>query len=118
MSYVNISPEELLRVTTKCLSNIENYSGEDDKVSSYLKHSVIPFSKPKKVETRESPRWTYNHCGIITRLDELKSIAENVIRDDQVEDRDVKLSLTIHSELYKLLDKSEDFQPYIFGMRY
>ena len=118
MSYVNVSPEELLRVTQQCLSNIENYNGEDDKVSSYLKHSVIPFSKPKKVETRESPRWTYNHCGIITRLNELKSIAENVVQDELVEDRDVKLSLTTHSELYKLLNKSGDFQPYIFGMGY
>ena len=28
---------------------------------------------------------------------------------------DKHLSLTMYSELYKLLNKSEDFQPYIFG---
>ena len=115
MSYVNISPEELLRVTEQCLSSIENYRGEDDVQKTYYNDWV--FFKQKKSYI-EVPKWTYNHCGIITRLNELKSIAENVIRDESVEDRDVKLSLTTHSELYKLLNKSEDFQPYIFGMRY
>lgn len=115
MSYVNISPEELLRVTKQCLSNIENYNGEDDVQKTYYNDWV--FFKQKKTYT-EVPTWTYDHCGIITRLNELKSIAENVIKDKIVEDRDVKLSLTTHSELYKLLNKSGDFQPYIFGMRY
>lgn len=115
MSYVNISPEELLRVTTKCLSNIENYNGEDDVQKTYYNDWF--FFKRKKTYI-EVPKWTYDHCGIITRLNELKSIAENVIQDRLVEDRDVKISLTTHSELYKLLNKSKDFQPYIFGMRY
>ena len=117
MSYVNISPEELLRVTTKCLSNIENYQGEQNTEHFNRSFSLL---KMRYVNTHytEVPRWTYKHCGIITRLDELKSIAENVIRDKLVEDRDVKLSLTTHSELYKLLNKSKDFQPYIFGMGY
>lgn len=115
MSYVNISPEELLRVTEKCLSNIENYSGEDDVQKTYYNDWV--FFKQKKSYI-EVPVWTYDHCGIITRLNELKSIAENVIRDKLVEDRDVKLSLITHSELYKMLNKSKEFQPYIFGMGY
>lgn len=117
MSYVNISPEELLRVTKQCLSNIENYNGEDNIERFHYEFSIMKMKRVKKSHI-EVPRWTYNHCGIITRLNELKSIAENVIRDGRVEDRDVKLSLTTHSELYKLLDKSKDFQPYIFGMRY
>ena len=117
MSYVNISPEELLRVTEQCLSNIENYSGEDNKTYEYPKTLFnLIFVREKTFTVK--PTWTYNHCGIITRLNELKSIAENVIRDKLVEDRDVKISLTTHSELYKLLNKSKDFQPYIFGMRY
>lgn len=117
MSYVNISPEELLRVTTKCLSNIENYNGEDNKTYDYSKTLFnLIFVREKTFTVK--PTWTYDHCGIITRLNELKSIAENVVQDKLVEDRDVKLSLTTHSELYKLLNKSKDFQPYIFGMGY
>lgn len=117
MSYVNISPEELLRVTDKCLSSIENYSGEDNIERFHYEFSLLKMKRVKKSHI-EIPHWTYSHCGIITRLNELKSIAENVIRDKLVEDRDVKLSLTTHSELYKLLSKSKDFQPYIFGMGY
>ena len=56
--FVNISPEELLRVSIICLEKHQNYNGEDD----------------------------------------------------------IHLSLTMYSELYKLLNKSEDFQPYIFGV--
>ena len=115
MSCVNISPEELLRVTDKCLSNIEKYNGEDDVQKTYYNDWVFFKQKRSYIEV---PTWTYDHCGIITRLNELKSIAENVIRDERVEDRDVKLSLTTHSELYKLLNKSKDFQPYVFGMGY
>ena len=117
MSYVNISPEELLRVTTKCLSNIENYNGEDNIERFHYEFSLLRMKRVLKSHV-EIPRWTYNHCVIVTRLNELKSIAENVIQDKLVEDRDVKLSLTTHSELYKLLNKSGDFQPYIFGMGY
>ena len=117
MSYVNISPEELLRVTEQCLSNIENYNGEDNIERFQYEFSLLRMKRVKKSHI-EIPRWTYKNCGIITRLNELKSIAENVIQDKLVEDRDVKLSLTAHSELYKLLNKSEDFQPYIFGMGY
>ena len=113
--FVNISPEELLRVSVICLEQHQNYNGEDDKVSSYLKHSAIPFSKPKKVETRESPRWTYRDVGIQTQLLRYINIAENKLKDDKCVDRDIYLSLTMYSELYKLLNKSEDFKPYIFG---
>lgn len=117
MSYVNISPEELLRVTSQCLSNIENYNGEDDINRFHYEFSLLRMKRVKKPYT-EVPRWTYDHCGIVTRLNELKSIAENVIQDKLVENRDVKISSTTHIELYKLLNKSKDFQPYIFGMRY
>ena len=55
--FVNISPEELLRVSIICLEKHQNYNSEDD----------------------------------------------------------IHLSLTMYSELYKLLNKSEDFKPYIFG---
>ena len=117
MNYVNISPEELLRVIAKCLSNIENYNGDENIEHFHYEFSFLKMKRVRKSHI-EIPRWTYNHCGIITRLNELKSIAENVIRDKLVEDRDIKLSLTTHGELYKLLNKSEDFQPYIFGMGY
>ena len=61
--FVNISPEELIRVSVIYLEQHQNYNGEDDK------------------------------CV----------------------DRDIHLSLTMYSELYNMLNKSENFQPYIFG---
>ena len=117
MSYVNISPEELLRVCNQCLHNIETYNGEDDVIETYKEFSLLRLRYIKKQYTLK-PTWTYTGVGITTRLEELKSIAENVINDTGVEDRDIKLSLTTHNELYKLLNKSGDFQPYIFGNRY
>ena len=62
-----------------------------------------------------SPRWTYTGVGIQTQLLQYINIAENKLKDDKCVDRDIHLSLTMYSELYKLLNKSEDFQPYIFG---
>ncbi|MBQ0111567.1 MAG: hypothetical protein KBT03_00385 [Bacteroidales bacterium] len=105
----------MLEVTSQCLENIQNYKGEDDKVYEYQKTLFnFLFNNNQKTFT-VVPSWTYKGVGIITRLEELKGIAEEVLKDDKVEDRDVKLSLTTHSELFKLLNKSKDFQPFVFG---
>ena len=72
-------------------------------------------TKHSKSTYKMSPRWTYRHCGIQEKLLCYINIAENKLKDDKCVDRDVHLSLTMYSELYKLLNKSEDFQPYIFG---
>lgn len=117
-NFVHISPEKLLEVVNQCLLNIESYNGEDDKVYKYPKTLFnFIFNNGEKTFT-VSPRWTYNDCGIITRLNELKWVAENVIRDSKVIDRDIKLSLTSYNELFKLLNKDKGFEPYIFGNGY
>ena len=69
----------------------------------------------KKSTYKMSPRWTYTGVGIQTQLLQYINIAENKLKDDKCVDRDIHLSLTMYSELYKMLNKSEDFQPYIFG---
>lgn len=109
--FVNISPEELLRVSVICLEQHQNYNGEDDK--EYECQKGMLWWK-KKSTYKMSPRWTYTGVGIQTQLLQYINIAENKLKDDKCVDRDIHLSLTMYSELYKLLNKSEDFQPYIF----
>ena len=110
--FVNISPEELLRVSVICLEQHQNYNGEDDK--EYECYEGMFWWK-KKSTYKMSPHWTYTGVGIQTQLLQYINIAENKLKDDKCVDRDIHLSLTMYSELYKLLNKSEDFQPYIFG---
>ena len=110
--FVNISPEELLRVSSICLEQHQKYNGEDDK--EYECYKGV-FWWRKKSTYKMSPRWTYRHYGIQTQLLKYIDIAENKLKDDKCVDRDIHLSLTMYSELYKMLNKSEDFQPYIFG---
>lgn len=110
--FVNISPEELLRVSVICLEQHQNYNGEDDK--EYECYEGLFWWK-KKSTYKMSPHWTYTCVGIQTQLLQYINIAENKLKDDRCVDRDIHLSLTMYSELYKMLNKSEDFQPYIFG---
>lgn len=107
--FVNISPEELLRVSVICLEQHQNY---DDK--EYECYKGV-FWWRNKSTYKMSPRWTYRDVGIQTQLLKYINIAENKMKDGKCVDRDIHLSLTMYSELYKLLNKSEDFQPYIFG---
>ena len=109
--FVNISPEELLRVSAICLEQHQNYNGEDDKEYECQKGM---FWWRKKSTYKMSPRWTYTGVGIQTQLLQYINIAENRLKEDKCVDRDIHLSLTMYSELYKMLNKSEDFQPYIF----
>ena len=110
--FVNISPEELLRVSVICLEQHQNYDGEDDKEHEYEKGL---FWWKKKSTYKMSHCWTYTGVGIQTQLLNYINIAENRLKDDKCVDRDIHLSLTMYSELYNMLNKSEDFQPYIFG---
>ncbi len=116
---VCISPQELLRVTTQCLKSIEEYNGEDDKEITYKEFSLLKLRYVSKSYIRV-PLWTYSHCGIVTRLNELKVIAENVLQDNYLKDKDtaIKLSQTTYYELYKLLNKASNFEPYVFGRGY
>lgn len=116
---VKISAQELLRVTTQCLKNIEDYNGEDDKEVFYTEFSFLKLRNVKRGYVKV-PTWTYNHCGIVTRLNVLKVIAENVLQDNYLKDKDtaITLSQTTYSELYKLLNKASNFEPYTFGEGY
>ena len=97
--FVNISPEELLRVSVICLEQHQNYNGEDDKEYEYQKGM---FWWKKKSTYKMSPRWTYTGVGIQTQLLQYINIAENKLKDDKFVDRDIHLSLTMYSELYRL----------------
>ena len=119
-SGVPISPSELLRVVNQCLINIENYNGEDDKKYPHKNMWLarLFLNKPKFEEYVMKPKWTYTGVGIITRLNELKRIANNVLLDNDTECKDIYLSETTYDNLYLLLNKSDKFQPYIFGNWY
>ena len=97
--FVNISPEELLRVSVICLEQHQNYNGEDDKEYECRKGM---FWWRKKSTYKMSPRWRYTGVGIQTQLLQNINIAENKLKDSSCVDRDIHLSLTMYSELYKL----------------
>ena len=97
--FVNISPEELLRVSAICLEQHQNYNGEDDKEYECQKGM---FWWRKKSTYTMSPRWTHTGVGIQTQLLQYINIAENKLKDSSCVDRDIHLSLTMYSELYKL----------------
>ena len=110
--FVNISPEELLRVSVICLEQHQNYNGEDDK--EYECQEGMFWWRKKSTYTK-SPRWTRTGVGIRTQLLQYINVAENKLKDSSCVDCGICLSLTMYSELYKLLNKSEDFQPGTFG---
>lgn len=117
---VPISAKTLREVCGKCLSNIANYKGEDDVVYE-LKNlfiEVILFNKPRLETVTKKPTWTYTHCGIQARLIELQNIATRVLSDSGVEYKIIYLSEDTHTNLYYLLNKSDDFQAFMFGMGY
>ena len=113
--FVKISTDELLRVCKQCAENFHNYNPEKDgEVVTYYEFS---FLRMKRVEKRQimPPHWAYRGCGILTRLKDLSDCAKNVDNDDLILEKCVLLSYDDHVNLYKLLNKDEDFQPYIFG---
>ena len=115
-NYVNTSPEELTRVVDVCLDNIKKH--REGRVT-YQKR-VWSWNKLKYVfeDCFVYKSWAAYGRGIETRLRELKHIAQNVINDDKVIDRDIKLSFTTHDNLYKCYNKDDTFQPYVFGLGY
>ena len=117
---VPISAKTLREVCSECLSNIANYKGEDDVVYE-LKNlfiEVILFNKPRLETVTQKPSWACTHFGIQTRLIELQNIATRVLSDSGVEYKIIYLSEDTHTNLYYLLNKSDDFQAFMFGMGY
>ena len=115
-NYVNISPEELIRVVDTCIDNIKKH--REGRVTYQKK--VWSWKRMKYVfeDYFVYKSWAAYGAGIETRLRELKRIAQNVINDDKVLDRDIKLSFTTHDNLYKCYNKDETFQPHVFGLGY
>ena len=117
---VPISAKTLREVCSECLSNIANYKGEDDVVYE-LKNlflAVIFLSKPRLETVTQKPSWACTHFGIQTRLIELQNIATHVLSDSGVEYKIIYLSEDTHTNLYYLLNKSDNFQAFVFGMGY
>lgn len=115
-NYVNISPEELIRVVDVCLGNIKKH--RDNRIAYQKK--VWSWKKMRYVwiDYLVYKSWAAYGCGIETRLKELRRIAVSVMLDNGVKDRDIKLSFTTHDNLYKCYNKDETFQPHVFGLGY
>lgn len=105
---IEVNPEVLKGLVEECISNRKNYDGSCDVVK---KTQPRMFGLIKGEVTTQSPHWTYDHCGIGTRLLELLDIANSAIRDGAT----VRLTETTYLHLNRLKNKSEDFQPYVFG---
>ena len=115
-NYVNISPEELIRVVDVCLYLIKKH--RDSRVTYQKKQWSWRKMKYVWTDYLVYKSWAAYGCGIETRLKELGHIAQNVINDDKVLDRDIKLSFTTHTNLYKCYNKDDTFQPHVFGLGY
>lgn len=115
-NYVNISPEKLIRVVDVCLYNIKRYRDRD----VTYQQRVWRWKKMRYVmeDYLVYKSWAAYGCGIETRLKQLRRIAQNVINDDKVLDRDIKLSFITHDNLYKCYNKDGTFEPYVFGLGY
>lgn len=116
-SYVHISPESLINLCDYCIKEHQEYTG--DKVSIY-KEKEFSLLKLRFVEhdVMDYPRWAMRDCGLIARLNNLKSIAIAVQNDDKLVDRDIRLTETTYTQLLKMCNKAEDFEPYVFAEGY
>lgn len=116
-SYAHISPESLISLCDYCIKEHQEYTG--DKVSIY-KEREFSFLKLRFVErdVMDYPIWAMRDCGLITRLNDLKSIAIAVQNDKQLVDSDIRLTETTFTQLLKMYNKAEDFEPYVFAGGY
>ncbi len=116
-SYAHISPERLIGICNFCIKEHEEFVG--DKVPVY-KEKRFSLLRMRYVvyDVYDYPRWAYRDCGLITRLKDLRSIAKALLEDDTLVDRDIKLTETSYSELLKMYNKSESFEPFVFAAGY
>ena len=116
-SYAHISPESLINLCDYCIKEHQEYTG--DKVSIY-KDKEFSFLRLRFVEydVMDYPRWAMRGCGLITRLNNLKSIAIAVQNDEQLVDNDIRLTETTYTQLLKMCNKEDDFEPYVFAGGY
>lgn len=110
---VQIDPVRLHKVCRTCLRNIRDYQGEQ---STYEFVTRFSWRKLRKVQYKlwTHPRWVEREAGIITRLQNLKVLAEGALGTSST----ITLTHTTYTELYKLLNKDNSFEPHVFGNGY
>lgn len=116
-SFAHISPERLIYLCDYCIKEHQGFTG--DKVPIF-KEREFSFLRLRFIEydVMSYPRWATRDCGLITRLNKLKSLALAVQDDDSVIDKDIRLTETTYSELLKMYNKAGDFEPYVFAGGY
>lgn len=116
-SYAHISPRSLINLCDYCIKEHQEYTG--DKVSIY-KEREFSILRLRFVEydVMDYPRWAMRDCGLITRLNNLKDIAVAVQVDKGLVDSDIRLTETTYTQLLKMRNKDESFEPYVFAGGY
>ena len=117
-SYMHISPERLIEIVDECLYNIQEqrkkFEWETRKRFNWKKLRYEEY----QIKAYEYTPWSATGIGIVKRLVNLGEIAQSIIEDGKVEDRDIKLSETSYRELMKCYNKDSSFEPYIFAYGY
>lgn len=117
-SYMYISPERLIEIVDECLYNIQEqrkeFKWETRKRFNWKKLRYEEY----QIKAYVYASWAATGIGTDKRLIDLKKIAQCIIEDGKVEDRDIKLSETSYRELMKCYNKDSRFEPYIFAYGY
>lgn len=117
-SYMHISPERLIEIVDECLYNIheqrKEFNWETRKRFNWKKLRYEEY----QIKMFVYAPWSATGIGIVKRLVDLKKIAQCIVEDGKVEDRDIKLSETSYIQLIKCYNKDESFAPYIFAYGY
>lgn len=108
---VEIHAHNLLKICRECKEVRASYDREVD-VTTYKKWSWRDF---KKVDVRcySPPPWACTHSGIMSRLNSLERMANNISPDERI-----FLTETTYSNLIKLKNKDKRFQKDVFAMGY
>lgn len=116
-SYAHISPKRLIEVCDYCIKEHQEYTGGKVVVYSERKFSILKM-RFVNYDVMDYPRWTMRDCGLIARLNKLKGLALAIQEDTKVKDRDIRLSESVYTELMKMYNKDNSFEPYIFAAGY
>lgn len=117
-SYMHISPERLIEIVDECLYNIQEqrneFNWETRKRFNWKKLRYEEY----QIKMFVYAPWASLERGIGTRLNNLKTIAQSIIDDGKVDDRDIKLSETSYIQLMKCYNKDDSFAPDVFAYGY
>lgn len=116
-SYAHISPERLIEICDYCIKEHREFVGGKVPIYSVREFSFLRMRFVDR-QVMDYPRWAMRNCGLLTRLSNLKRIAQAVNEDTSIKDRDIRLTETTYSELMKMYNKSNDFEPYVFAGGY